>query len=150
MKHFSNRAWTTSTWSALALVLALGASQARADDFNLTIRVPVNFDHLSPKVLGMQLNCSVYDAHGKDLRPYIKDDTGTNTWIDSNVRHFNGTLTYTFTFDQDQAMKLDWGSYACSIYFYADGGADYPTVGNPRDMMQLLPGAVVLSKGSLF
>ena len=61
-------------------------------------------------------------------------------------------FSYMFTFDQDQAMKIDWGSYECKVAFDAVGNCGgWPTVDNPDERVRLLPaGAVVVAKGSLF
>lgn len=137
---------------AVALALTFGVCAARADNFSVTIRVPVNFDHLSPLINAIFTQCTLYDVHGKDLAPYHDFDGWNTHSIDSNVRSFKGVLTHTYTFDQAQAMKIDWGSYTCNVGFvYSDTNYyDHVSVGNPQESHRMLPGAVVQASGSFF
>ncbi len=151
MKYLANRNWSVGALSALALVLSLGASTARADDFRLTMQAQVDLDHISPKVSSVSLWCYVYDTQGKDLSYMQTKGGGLNSPnIDPNVRSFHGVLWFTTVYDMDKAMKTDWGHYQCNLLFAKDNVAVMPTVGNADDALQVLPGAVTISQGSLF
>nr|WP_295768584.1 hypothetical protein [Rhodoferax sp.] len=151
MTHPANRPSNAILPIATALLLGLCNAAAWADDFKVTIRVPVNFNHLSPKVTGLFLSCAMFDVHGKNLSPYGTNGDWSMPDIDPNVRSYKGVLTQTITFNQDQALKIDWGSYQCDIQFAGQElSSNYPSIGNASEPMRLLPGAVVQVKGSLF
>lgn len=143
----------SAMFAAGVLMLALAhVSPARAEDFSMTINVPVDVSRLSPNIYHILLQCDLYTAGGKRLiegTDYDVDDAHHGTDIGSS-RGFKGTLRFVAKVKMSDAELIDWGSYSCTLQMNNHQQLGQPSPTNPNPDYASQPGAVSKVSGSLF
>ena len=147
-----NKQLTKALGARLLALTVFGAQSAMADDFVLTINIPVTASRLSPRINYVLADCDLFHRNGTPITDQIpSEDCCGSSDIGSN-RSFNGVLPVHMHFDLAKAQKIDWGTYTCRLRFNADNNnlMGYFNENNANAVFRAQTGSVVEVSGKLY
>ncbi len=146
-KHFSR-----ALGASVLVLAAFGAQSAMADEFVLTINIPVDASRLSPRINYVLADCDLFHRDGSPIKDQIpSEDCCGSTDIGSN-RMTKGIFPVHMHFDMAKAQKIDWGTYTCKLRFNADNNnlMGYFNVNHANPIFRAQTGSVVEVSGKLY
>jgi hypothetical protein len=105
------------SWQILAISLLLAAQGAYAEDFRLTIKIPVHVERLHPDVDKVAALCRLFnDKNQEETRVQVDSNQFVDDVNDAG-RSYQGTLINTFVVDEKTALKINWEKlhYSCRL-----------------------------------
>ncbi len=148
-----NKQLTNFLGASLLALTTLGAQPALADEFVLTINIPVDASRLSPRINGVLSLCDLFHRNGTPIVSEIIASEDCCGWGDiGSSRNFKGVLPVHIHFDMAKAQTIDWGTYTCYLRFNADDNnlLGYFNENNPEPVFRAQTGSVLKVSGKLY
>ncbi len=147
-----NKQLTKTLGAGLLALTVLGAQSAMADDFVLTINIPVSATRLSPRMNYVLANCDLFHRDGSPIKDQIPSEDCCGSSDIGSSRSFNGVLPVHMHFDMAKAQTIDWGTYTCYLRFSADNNnlMGYFSENNADPVFRAQTGSVMQVSGKLY